>query len=62
MFDKFATMANDLRGYNQGLGLTFCALAVARLGGSITVLDASPRGAIFRVDLPQAEAKTAPEG
>ena len=62
VFDKFATMANDLRGYNQGLGLTFCALAVARLGGSITVLDASPRGAIFRVDLPQAEAKTAPEG
>lgn len=52
VFDKFATMATDLRGYNQGLGLAFCSLAVARLGGTIDVVDASPRGANFRVTLP----------
>lgn len=52
IFDKFATTANDLRGYNQGLGLAFCSLAVGRLGGSIDVVDASHGGAIFRVRLP----------
>jgi hypothetical protein len=52
VFDKFATMAVDLRGYNQGLGLTFCSLATAKLGGSIDVRDASPKGAIFRLKLP----------
>jgi photoactive yellow protein len=54
IFDKFASMSADLRGYNQGLGLTFCALAVARLDGSICVLDARPTGAIFQVRLPRA--------
>ena len=53
IFDKFSTMSADLRGYNQGLGLTFCSLAVARLGGSVTVHDAVPTGAIFRVRLPR---------
>lgn len=52
IFDKFASMSADLRGYNQGLGLTFCALAVARMKGSIDVLDAEPQGAVFRVKLP----------
>ncbi len=52
IFDKFASMSVDLRGYNQGLGLTFCSLAVARLGGTIEVLDAKPSGAVFRVRLP----------
>lgn len=52
VFDKFATMASDLRGYNQGLGLAFCSLAVGRLGGSIDVVDAQPNGAVFRVTLP----------
>lgn len=53
IFDKFASMSADLRGYNQGLGLTFCKLAVERLGGSLAVLDARPRGALFRVRLPR---------
>lgn len=53
IFDKFASMSADLRGYNQGLGLTFCKLAVERLGGELTVLDARPRGALFRVRLPR---------
>jgi photoactive yellow protein len=52
VFDKFASMSVDLRGYNQGLGLTFCSLAVRRLGGAIEVLDAPHGGAMFRVCLP----------
>ena len=52
VFDKLATMTSDARGYNQGLGLTFCALAAARLSGTIDVLDAAPTGAIFRLRLP----------
>ncbi|HEU4407365.1 MAG TPA: ATP-binding protein [Polyangiaceae bacterium] len=54
VFDKFASMSVDLRGYNQGLGLTFCTLAVDKLGGTIEVLDAPAGGAIFRVLLPAA--------
>ncbi|MCS6901899.1 MAG: ATP-binding protein [Myxococcales bacterium] len=53
IFDKFASLSADLRGYNQGLGLTFCKLAVDRLGGTLSVLDASPRGALFRLRLPR---------
>ncbi|MFO0661100.1 MAG: ATP-binding protein [Polyangiaceae bacterium] len=53
IFDKFASLSTDLRGYNQGLGLTFCSLAMRRLGGSVSVHDASPHGAIFRVRVPR---------
>lgn len=53
IFDKFASLSADLRGYNQGLGLTFCKLAVDRLGGLLSVHDASPRGALFRLRLPR---------
>jgi len=53
VFDKFASMSADLRGYNQGLGLTFCKLAIERLGGTLSILDASPRGALFRLRLPR---------
>jgi K+-sensing histidine kinase KdpD len=56
IFDKFASLSADLRGYNQGLGLTFCKLAVDRLGGTLSVLDASPRGALFRLRLPRPPA------
>jgi photoactive yellow protein len=51
IFDKFATMSADLRGYNQGLGLTFCSLAANRLGGTVTVHDSVPNGATFRIRL-----------
>lgn len=54
IFDKFESMSPDLRGFNQGLGLTFCSLAASRLRGTITVHDAAPRGAIFRLRLPLA--------
>lgn len=53
IFDKFASLSTDLRGYNQGLGLTFCSLAMKRLGGTVSVHDSSPRGAIFRVRVPR---------
>lgn len=53
IFDKFASLSADLRGYNQGLGLTFCKLAIDRLGGTLEVLDAPPRGALFRLRLPR---------
>ena len=56
IFDKFASLSADLRGYNQGLGLTFCKLAVDRLGGTLSVLDASPRGALFQLRLPRYPA------
>jgi signal transduction histidine kinase len=53
IFNKFASLSADLQGYNQGLGLTFCKLAIDRLGGTLSVLDASPRGALFRLRLPR---------
>ena len=53
IFDKFASMSADLRGYNQGLGLTFCVLAAQRLGGTLAILDNRPRGALFRLRLPR---------
>ncbi|RYE85477.1 MAG: ATP-binding protein [Myxococcales bacterium] len=53
LFDKFASMSADLRGYNQGLGLTFCALASRRLGGEVVALDNPPAGSRFRLRLPR---------
>lgn len=56
IFDKFASMSADLRGYNQGLGLAFCRLAAERLGGTLSLLDAQPHGALFRLRIPRPES------
>jgi signal transduction histidine kinase len=37
-----------------GLGLAFVKEAVIRHGGRVSVADASPSGAVFRVDLPMS--------
>jgi signal transduction histidine kinase len=38
----------------HGLGLAFCRLAVQAQGGEIEVLDNSPRGALFRIRIPES--------
>ena len=60
LFDMFYT-ANNARGDGRrglGLGLSLCRSIVQAHGGSITVEDNYPKGAIFSFTLPLAEVNT----
>jgi signal transduction histidine kinase len=51
IFDAFVTT----KPHGMGLGLAICRMIVERHGGRLSTSAASPRGAIFRVDLPQVD-------
>jgi signal transduction histidine kinase len=51
VFDAFVTT----KPHGMGLGLAICRMIVERHGGRLSTSAASPRGAIFRVDLPQVD-------
>lgn len=50
IFERFVTTG---AGFNRGLGLAFCKVAVEAHGGSIIVEDAAP-GAVFSMRIPDA--------
>jgi signal transduction histidine kinase len=49
VFDAFMTTKPT----GTGLGLAICRMIVDRHGGQLSVSAAQPRGAIFRIELPQ---------
>ena len=49
IFDAFVTTKPN----GMGLGLAICRMIVERHEGQLSVSSASPRGAIFRIILPQ---------
>jgi signal transduction histidine kinase len=49
IFDAFVTT----KSHGMGLGLAICRMIVERHGGQLSVSSADPRGAIFRIILPQ---------
>jgi signal transduction histidine kinase len=49
VFDAFMTTKPT----GTGLGLAICRMIVDRHGGQLSVSEAQPRGAIFRIALPQ---------
>jgi C4-dicarboxylate-specific signal transduction histidine kinase len=51
VFDAFVTT----KPHGMGLGLAICRMIVERHGGRLSTSAVSPRGAIFRVDLPQVD-------
>ena len=57
IFDKFDRGVDKISrsGFNRGLGLTFCRLAVEAHGGAIWVDTAPEGGAVFRTLLPASE-------
>jgi signal transduction histidine kinase len=55
IFEKYAVgqpLHADSGHQSTGLGLAFCKLAAEAHGGSIHIEDATPRGAVFVVELP----------
>jgi K+-sensing histidine kinase KdpD len=55
IFEPYARLAGDAdtkTRQSRGLGLAFCKLAVEAHGGSISVHERIPRGAVFTVRLP----------
>jgi two-component system sensor histidine kinase/response regulator len=54
IFDKFGWIKPGVpRSYHSaGLGLAFCKLALEAHGGSIEASNATPRGAVFTVEIP----------
>ncbi len=58
IFDRFAQGANELSDKGSGLGLNIVKEFVELHHGTITVLDAPDRGAIFQIEMPVR----APEG
>ncbi len=62
LFEKFEIGPSLYRNVKQtGLGLTFCQLAISRHGGTITVEDNQPKGAIFTVELPEISSEIVAE-
>jgi signal transduction histidine kinase len=59
IFEKFRTAphspSDDPRG-DTGLGLTFCKLAVERMGGQIALASAAGASTVFTVTLPALAA------
>ena len=51
IFEPFVTT----KPHGMGLGLAICRMIVERHDGKLSVSSADPRGAIFRVILPQAD-------
>jgi signal transduction histidine kinase len=54
IFQKFAVGELRQGVFQIGLGLAFCQMAIAAHGGTITVVDNHPSGAIFVVELEQS--------
>jgi two-component system, sensor histidine kinase and response regulator len=51
IFEKFE-IGTSMQGVSQtGLGLAFCKMAIAAHGGTISVAENQPQGAIFRLEL-----------
>lgn len=58
IFERYARLDTDVDHHareSQGIGLSFCKSAVEAHGGTITVEDNVPYGAVFRISLPLAE-------
>ena len=53
IFERYVSTAERQRSGGHGLGLVFCRLATEAHGGKVWVENRSPRGAAFRVRLPQ---------
>jgi signal transduction histidine kinase len=52
IFDKFEIVGLRKKGVSQiGLGLAFCKMVMDAHGGTISVTDNSPRGAIFTIEM-----------
>jgi signal transduction histidine kinase len=51
IFDAFVTT----KSHGMGLGLAICRMIVERHEGDLSVSSADPRGAIFRIILPQTK-------
>jgi signal transduction histidine kinase len=54
MFDAFVTTKPG----GMGLGLAICRMIIDRHGGQLSASPAQPRGAIFRMVLPQDSVLT----
>jgi signal transduction histidine kinase len=52
IFEAFVTT----KAHGMGLGLAICQMIVERHGGQLLAFPAEPRGAIFRIVLPQADS------
>ena len=50
LFDAFVTTKRG----GMGLGLAICRMIIERHGGQLSASPARPRGAVFRIVLPQA--------
>ncbi len=53
IFEKYGQASGTTNRASHGLGLLFCRLVAEAHGGRIWVEDASPRGAIFTLELPR---------
>ncbi len=65
IFDLYSRLGRDQDHHarrSRGLGLAFCRLAVEAHGGHISVHDAEPTGALFRVRLPRSKPNEAATG
>ena len=60
IFEKYVRVQGEQQEQREGtgLGLTFCRLAVAAHGGTISVVSALDKGTIFRVTLPMISLRT----
>jgi signal transduction histidine kinase len=52
VFEPFVTT----KSHSMGLGLAICRLIVERHSGTLSVSQANPRGAIFRIVLPRTQS------
>lgn len=56
IFEKYVQLENEHLAHNQGLGLTFCRMAVEAQGGRIWAEDNKPTGAAFCLEIPALQA------
>lgn len=52
IFEKYVQLENESMGHNQGLGLTFCRMAIEAQGGRIWAENNKPAGASLCLQLP----------
>jgi signal transduction histidine kinase len=53
IFEKYVQLDPQLASHNQGLGLTFCRVAIEAHGGRIWVDENIPNGSVFNIQIPR---------